>query len=474
MKSAADLRADALAIWQAGVEAVRSDRLVKENVRVEGDWLVIGENAADEPLRLSLRRMGRVAVVGAGKAGAGMAAGLLEAIGPQVVGEKKVSGWINVPADCVRELGSIHLHAARPAGVNEPTAEGVFGTARILEIVSALGADDLCICLISGGGSALMPAPVQGVSLEEKQAITRLLSAGGANIEELNTVRKRLSRVKGGGLARACRAGRLLTLIVSDVLGDPLDVIASGPTVADSRTAGDALAILDRYMAGKEMVAPGAIAYLRRVALSGEADHGAAESGAVVRYATHRHPCDVTNLVIGNNAVAVDAAGMEAERRGYSHAMHAASKLEGAAEDVGCDLAQMALRMAVEEGPDCLVTGGEPTVKLAAADVRGKGGRNQQLVLAALIEVLKAEQQVRFALLSAGTDGEDGPTDAAGAVMDADLMTRLQASGLDPADYLRRNDAYSLFERLGGLIKTGPTHTNVCDLRVVVVDRQHK
>jgi hydroxypyruvate reductase len=471
MKSAAELGADALAIWQAGVDAVRSDRLVKENARVEGDWLVIGESAADEPVRLAVEGIGRIAVVGAGKAGAGMAAGLLEALGPRLVAEKRVSGWVNVPADCVRELGAIQLHAARPAGVNEPTADGVFGAEKILEIATSLGADDLCICLISGGGSALMPVPVEGVSLAEKQAVTRLLSAGGANIEELNTVRKQLSRIKGGGLARACRAGRLITLIVSDVLGDPLDVIASGPTVEDSRTAEEALAILRRYAGNDERVAPGAFAHLKKKAEAKKVECPLC--------------CQVTNLVIGNNAVAVDAAGMEAERRGYSHAMHAASKLEGAAEDVGRDLARMSLKMMSEDGPDCLITGGEPTVRLATAEVRGKGGRNQQLVLAALIELLNAEcgtQRVpgsaelwegsaRFCLLSAGTDGEDGPTDAAGAMIDGDLIARLRTSQLDPADYLRRNDAYSLFDQLGGLIKTGPTHTNVCDVRVVVVDR---
>src|SRR5262245_26470450 len=230
-RSSADLRSDALAIWHAGLAAVRSDRLVTDNVRVDGESLLIG----DESIRLS--SVGRIAVIGAGKAGAGMAAGLEEALGPRVLAEKQVRGWINVPADCVRELGCIHLHAARPAGINEPTSEGVLGAEKILEIVSSLGADDLCICLISGGGSALLPAPVAGVSLAEKQAITRQLSAGGANIEELNTVRKQLSRIKGGGLARACRAGRLITLIISDVLGDPLDVIASGPTVPDPRSA---------------------------------------------------------------------------------------------------------------------------------------------------------------------------------------------------------------------------------------------
>ena len=252
LRSAAHLRADASAIWQAAVEAVRSDRLVKENVRIDGEWLVVGDES------LALSSVGRIAVVGAGKAGAGMAAGLEEALGMRVMAEKRVAGWINVPADCVRELPGIHLHAARPGGVNEPTAEGVFGAGKILEIVQSLGPSDLCVCLLSGGGSALLPAPVGGVSLAEKQAVTRLLSAGGANIQELNTVRKQLSQIKGGRLARRCRAGRMITLIISDVLGDPLDVIASGPTVPDSHTAGEALAILERYAGGDESVAPAA------------------------------------------------------------------------------------------------------------------------------------------------------------------------------------------------------------------------
>jgi hydroxypyruvate reductase len=339
--------------------------------------------------------------------------------------------------------------------------------------------------LLSGGGSALLPAPAPGVSLEEKQAVTRLLSAGGANIQELNTVRKQLSRIKGGGLARACRAGRLISLIISDVLGDPLDVIASGPTVPDRSTPAEALAILERYLRGDERVAPASLAYLR------------AQAGfdpANFRHSAGQPTCQVTSFVIGNNAVAVDAAGVEAERRGYSHAMDAAAKLEGPAEEVGRHLARMALRMQTEPGPDCLITGGEPTVQLASAEIRGKGGRNQQLVLAALVELanlgfgnwdweLKANRvsgnpqspisnPQTLALLSGGTDGEDGPTDAAGAILDAGVVRHMHALRLDPADFLRRNDAYHFFEQTGGLIRTGPTHTNVCDVRVVVVDRE--
>ena len=479
LRNPSQLRDDALAIWHAAVAAVRSDRLVQDNVRVDGPWL----HVADETLDLSAIR--RIAVVGAGKAGAGMAAGLAAALGPRVMAEKQVVGWVNVPADCVphtnptRERGSaIHLHAARPAGVNEPTAEGVLGAEEILEIVRGLGPQDLCFCLISGGGSALLPAPVEGVSLAEKQAVTRLLSAGGANIQELNTVRKQLSRIKGGGLARACGAGRLIALIISDVLGDPLDVIASGPTVPDRSTPTEALAILEKYLRGNESLAPAALAYLRRQ--------------AVVRSENHSHSIQtqVTNLVIGNNAVAVDAAGVEAERRGYSHAMDAATKLEGPAEEVGRHLARMALRMQSEPGPDCLITGGEPTVQLAPAEIRGKGGRNQQLVLAALEEFRIQNSELRkteeradilnsefcilnsLCLLSGGTDGEDGPTDAAGAILGAEVWSRAREQNLDPADFLRRNDAYHFFQRTGGLIQTGPTHTNVCDVRVVVVGRQ--
>jgi glycerate 2-kinase len=408
MKSPADLRSDALAIWQAGVAAVQSDRLIKNNVRIDGDWLILGDNASNpsfnqepEATELRISSIHRIAVVGAGKAGAGMAAGLAAALGPQLLAEKHVQGWINVPADCTESpksklqspklpgdlgpstldlgpLASIHLHPARPAGINEPTAAGVVGSEKILEIVSSLGPHDLCICLLSGGGSALLPAPIAGVSLAEKLAITRLLSSGGANIEELNTVRKQLSRIKGGGLARACTAGRLVTLIISDVLGDPLDVIASGPTVPNTSTRQDALAILQRYgYRGADIP----VCQDDRV--------------AVGREANHRPACQVTNLVIGNNALAVDAAGIEAERRGYSHAMHAATSLEGPAEEIGRHLAQMALQMQSQPGPDCLITGGEPTVKLPPANLRGKGGRNQQLVLAALIELLDAPDSPR-------------------------------------------------------------------------------
>jgi hydroxypyruvate reductase len=446
--SAEKLRDDARQIWWAGVEAVRSDRLVRETLRLDGSTLTLGDQT------VPLEDVGRIAVVGAGKAGAGMAAAVEEVLGPRWLEAKAVAGWVNVPDDCVRPLRRIHLHGARPAGVNEPTPAGVAGATQILRIVQALGPKDLCLALISGGGSALMPAPVEGVSLADKLAITRHLSAAGANIEELNTVRKQLSRLKGGGLWRACRAGRLAALIVSDVLGDPLDVIASGPTVEDSSTPEAALAILNRYQARAAGVPQAVFDYL------------AAKPG--VRRT--RPACEVWNMIIGNNATAIDAAGVEAVRLGYSHAMTSATRSEGAAEEVGRHLAAMALSMRERPGPNCLISGGEPVVKLTAAEKRGLGGRNQQLVLAALA-ALASDGASGLAILSGGTDGEDGPTDAAGAWLDAEILASARRQGLDPADYLARNDAYHFFAPLDALLRTGPTHTNVCDIRVVLASR---
>ena len=449
------LRADAGRIWQAGVDAVRSDHLVKQSLRVEGPTLWIGE----QPIELPDIR--RIAVVGAGKAGAGMAAAVEDVLGPELCDAKQLTGWVNVPADCVRPLRRIRLHAARPAGVNEPTPEGVRGAEEILRLVGSLGPDDLCLCLISGGGSALLPAPVEEITLDDKLAVTRHLSAAGAHIGQLNTVRKQLSRVKGGGLARACRAGRLVTLIISDVLGDPVDMIASGPTVVDdSSTPEAALEVLEQFGARQAGIGPAVFDYLRQ------------------RRNTPPPPTStqVIHQIIGNNATAVEAAGEEALRLGYSPAMLSATQPEGSAEEVGRHLAGMAIRMREKPQPDCLISGGEPVVHLVDSARRGLGGRNQQLVLAALEHLaatgpLGANGAEGIAILSGGTDGEDGPTDAAGAVLDADVLRAAVDHKLDPTDHLARNDAYHFFEPLGALIVTGPTHTNVCDLRVVVVGR---
>ncbi|MEK6235552.1 MAG: DUF4147 domain-containing protein, partial [Planctomycetales bacterium] len=311
--------------------------------------------------------------------------------------------------------------------------------------------------LISGGGSALLPAPIEGITVADKQAVTRHLSGAGATINELNTVRKQLSRIKGGGLARACKAGRLISLIVSDVTGDPLDVIASGPTVPDPSSPRDALRTLERFGAREAGIPDRVFQRLEEQAANPETGDA----------------CNATNLIIGTNRRAVEAAGAEATRLGYSPGIESAETPEGQAEDVGRELAQAARTMRTEPGPDCMISGGEPVVTLAPEADRGMGGRNQQLVLAALDE-LGSRGFEGVALLSGGTDGEDGPTDAAGAFCDRALAEAASEHGLDPADFLRRNDAYHFFEPLGGLIKTGPTHTNVMDLRVVLVDRMQR
>ncbi|WP_246151443.1 glycerate kinase type-2 family protein [Rubripirellula reticaptiva] len=441
-------RTHATEIWYAGLESVLAESLVRREVVVHGETLSVGG--------YSYRRsdFDRVIVVGAGKAGTAMATGLAAAIGDWL----PVTGFVNVPEGTETEPGPIRLHPARPAMVNEPTQTGVWGTDEILSLVGSAKPRDLCIALISGGGSALMPAPIDGVTLAEKLEVTRFLSSSGANIAELNTVRKHLSRVKGGGLLRACRAGELVTLVLSDVLGDPLDLIASGATVPDTSTAQDAIKVLAKYDVSRSLP----LAIYRTLAQD---------------RATDSPTCHATTIVIGNNAVAVDEAGMRAEGLGYNHVMQVAKQCEGFAEDVGRHLAKMTVDMLNADPQDhrldCLITGGEPVVKLVGEDVRGRGGRNQQLVLAAyqylLGQSLTDEQWSRICILSGGTDGEDGPTDAAGAFIDADVHQQAMQLGLDVSDSLARNDAYTFFTCAGGLLVTGPTGTNVCDVRVALV-----
>lgn len=448
-----ELRQHALAIWQAGVDAVRSESLVANAVHVSGGQLRIGD------LSWSLADIGKIVVVGCGKAGAGMADGLERALGARVLHDKDVTGWVNVPSGCERPLQRIHLHPARPAGVNEPTDAGVQGAEKILNLVSNLGENDVCICLISGGGSALLPAPAHGITLADKLAVTKHLSGAGANIRQMNTVRKQLSRIKGGGLARACKAGKLISLIISDVLGDPLDVIASGPTVADTSTPADALQVLEQFDAREAGISPAVFDVLERKMHSAKTD-------------TFGNACQPTNLVIGNNAAAVSACADEARQRGFLTSAEAITELEGDAESIGRQLADKAVELrGMGQSRNCFVSGGEPVVQLVSAERRGRGGRNQQLVLAGLRHLLDRQAEESLAgvcLVSGGTDGEDGPTDAAGALADALVVAEMRKRELDPERFLRDNDAYNFFTPLGGLIMTGPTNTNVCDVRVVV------
>ncbi|MDR3232116.1 MAG: DUF4147 domain-containing protein [Planctomycetaceae bacterium] len=413
-RSPQTIREDMLAIWYAGVNGVRVDRLIRNSVQITDNTLRTGSR------NFSLAGIDRIVVIGGGKASGAMAESLeniLQGTTPAL------TGWVNVPADCAKPLRSLYLHPARPMGINEPTQQAVEGTQEIIRLAKSLTLQDLCICLISGGGSALLTAPSPDISLEEKAAMTRKMSAAGATIQEINAFRKMNSRIKGGKLAGMCRGKQLVSLILSDVLGDPLDVIASGPTIE-----------------------------------------------------TNPSPLH-TNIIIGNLTTAAEAAAEEARKRGYSVVTRVAAQAEGTAEEVGVSLVHEA--MSIEQ--QCFISGGEPVVKLVSPERRGKGGRNQQLVLAALIHLLSlfndslpySYDRLFPALLSGGTDGEDGPTDAAGAWIDPIFWEQFHRQLREnphrqPELFLENNDAYHFFEPLGTLLKTGATGTNVCDLRVIL------
>ncbi|MDR1479601.1 MAG: DUF4147 domain-containing protein [Planctomycetaceae bacterium] len=510
------LRGDLIAIWRAGVEGVCTDRLVRNSIALlapddernfdKRDYsFEIGNGNNRE--QYSLSTIDRIVVIGGGKASGSMAVSLSEVLEP-ISRKVEILGWVNVPNDCVRPLGNIRLHGARPAGLNEPTEEAVAGTNEIIRILESLTRFDLCISLISGGGSALLPAPVSGISLFEKCELTRFLSGAGATIQELNTVRKTISRIKGGGLKQICRGKRLISLILSDVLGDPLDVIASGLTVDNKSTPTDALNVLRKFTQDKPEL------LLQNISLKKVFDYIESRakktspfepnkptfaetnceeiSDKIIKQddSTNKHFGNlsnnlsdkifdqddgfVRNIIIGNNALAVEAAGMEALRRGYKQTMFSAKTSEGEAESVGVDLVRLGLEMSYV-GSDCLVHGGEPVVRLVSAEVRGVGGRNQQLVLSAVCELMRQfnGKTIPLAILSGSTDGEDGPTDAAGAWIDPIAWNILaekirQEPNFNPESFLKRNDAYNFFKPLNTLIKTGITGTNVCDLRIVI------
>ncbi len=441
---------DAQAIWHAGLAAVDSEKLVSDAVSLDGRRLRLGHHIVD------LDDVRRIVVIGAGKAGAGMAAGLLDALGDSICREKKLSGWINVPDNCARELPWIRLFPARPPGENVPTPRVIEGTMEILARVRVCEPNDLCICLISGGGSALLDLPIAPITLDEQVALIEHLSSAQANIKQLNTVRKQISQVKAGRLAAACIAP-MVTLIISDVLGDPLDVIASGPTVADQSDAAAALEVLLRFDPDGTRIASSIYQVLRE------------SSRPAV---SHRELSHVQNIVVGNLRIAIETAANRARALGYQTDSSIPDTLEGLADHVGHQLAERLTKFERTSGPQAWIAGGEPVVQLVKTAERGLGGRNQQVILAAAESLMSREgnRKKSFCALSGGTDGEDGPTDAAGAWMDSDSMEQARRLGLDPSHYLARNDAYHFFDSLGTLLRTGPTHTNVCDLRVLLCE----
>ena len=432
------LRDRALCIWHAAVDAVRPEKLLPDAVQRQ---------------RRALESARRILVVGAGKAGAAMSAALESALGDLL---DKVEGIVNVPEDAVRPLREIVLHAARPPGSNHPTAEGVAGAERMLDLVSHAGPDDVALCLLSGGGSALLPAPVSGITLADKQAVTKLLHACGASINEMNAVRKHLSRIKGGRLAEAFTGREMISLIISDVVGDPLDVIASGPTAPDPTTFQDALQILDRFDLTSK-TPPAILNHLRQGA-----------NGTIPE--TPKQMERAENIILGNNNVALLAAKKNAEELGY-RVLNLGPFIEGETRPVAIAIAGIvrSLRECKQPiaPPACILIGGETTVTLG--DSSGKGGRNQEFVLAMLAKLGK-DGMANTAILSGGTDGEDGPTDAAGACVDAESLQRIDDAGLNVEAALTSHDAYPLFDRVGCLIRTGLTQTNVMDVRVILVN----
>lgn len=439
-------------VFKAAIAASDGQALVRNVVRIDDGAIVIGDR------RFERSSIDRLLVVGAGKAGASMVAGVEESLAGSGLA---IEGQVNVPEDCLRPTQCVKLVGARPAGRNEPTAIGVEATSQILKLVSQCGPRDLVLVLISGGGSALLPAPVEGLTLESKRTAVAQLAAAGADIHALNTVRRKLSRVKGGGLLAACNSRAVETLVISDVVGDDLATIASGPTFLASDAPDAALGVIREFLPDESTWPVGVFdALMRPTTLSNATTSNAAE----VKPTSH-----IT--IIGSNDVATHAAEDEARRLGCD-VINLGGGHSGEAADVGRNWAQRLVEERAKPRdstrPLCIIDGGEPVVTLAETDLPRKGGRNQELVLAAIDE-LGGDEWERITLLSGGTDGEDGPTDAAGAVADARVVANMRAAGLSAEPYLAVNNSYPFFEAVDGLIKTGPTHTNVMDVRIGVV-----
>jgi glycerate 2-kinase len=437
-----ELRKAARGIFDGAVRAVDPAEAIRRHLVRDGERLVIGGE------RVDLGAVREIVVVGLGKAAAPMAAAVEEILGARITRGVVVTKYGHVqPTRVVR----IH-EAAHPV----PDDAGMAGARAVLDHVKGLDSGDLVLVLISGGGSALTPAPVDGVTLAEKQSLTKALLACGADIREMNTVRKHISRLKGGQLARAAAPARVFSLVLSDIVGDPLDAIASGPTVPDPTRYADALAILDKYRMREEI--PSSI-------------RNHLEAGAAGKISETPKPDDplfgrVKSIMVASNIQALEAARAEAQRLGFQ-ALILSSFIEGETREIARMHAALALEVRTSghpaRPPVCLITGGETTVTLRG---KGKGGRNQEFALASALDIAGLPDVVVF---SAGTDGTDGPTDAAGALADGDTVKRALGLGLTPRAALDGNDAYPFFERLGDLVITGPTRTNVMDVRLVLV-----
>ena len=404
-----------------------------------------------EHLRTCYRDSGcqNLLIVGFGKAAPAMASALVESLGDLVDTGLIVTKYDHVSTPLPEKI------RVYEAGHPVPDANGLRASEEIFNLVQKADARTLIITLISGGGSALLVAPQEGISLADKQQTTTLLLKAGADIFELNTVRKHLSRIKGGRLAEAAYPAKVVSLILSDVIGDRLDVIASGPTAPDPTTYGEALAVLDRYHLNNQ-VPPPVLDLLRR-GYRGEVPETPKADSSFFR--------KVENLIVGSNRQALAAAARRARELDFEGDILADDQM-GEASEMGRRLARQALTAANSQQGNarlCLLAGGETTVTVRG---QGKGGRNMELALAFAMEIEGAPD---ITLLSAGTDGGDGPTDAAGAIVDGSTVTKARELGIDPQAYLDDNNSYDFFKQVGGLLVTGPTGTNVMDIQIVLI-----
>jgi len=438
------LSRDALRIFRAALDASDPAEAILRHVKLAGDTLIAGGRRyrlSKPSARGSFRN---IYVIGAGKAGASMAQAV-----ERLLGRRITAGLLNVKYGHVAKLRRIELNEC---GHPIPDENGVSGARRIAEIAQQAGPDDLILCLMSGGASALLPYPASPVTLEEKQETTRLLLKCGADIHELNCIRKHISLIKGGQLARMAYPATVLALILSDVTGDDLDTIGSGPTVPDRSTFAQAREIFHRYGIWSDV--PEAV----RERLSGDASETPKPGDRIF--------ANVQNLIVGGNRLAVDAAARRAKALGY-RTLVLSTFIEGEAREVAGVHAAIAREIRVTgrpvKPPACVISGGETTVTVRG---QGLGGRNQEFALAVAQGINGLENVV---IMSGGTDGSDGPTDAAGALADGTTIARAQTHSLIAAEYLANNDSYHFFARLGDLIKTGPTGTNVADVRIILV-----